>query len=213
TPFASLSSPSIPNPVASPKDSTLYRVVVSNEFSCTDTAWVQVNVSKKPVADAGEDQYILRGQTAQLSGTAGGTAVTYGWLPVQFMDNPASLQPVVSPAEDISYTLEVVSNNGCGTASDVVKVHVFEGLYVPNAFSPNGDGLNDVWNIPALRAYPEYEIQVFNRWGQVVYTSKDIGKPWNGRLKDKDLPSGVYAYIIRVKGLPATLKGWVMLVR
>jgi gliding motility-associated-like protein len=213
TPFASLSSPSVSNPVASPKDSTLYRVIVSNEFSCTDTAWVQVNVSKKPMAGAGEDKYILQGQTAQLSGTAGGTAVTYGWSPSQFMDNPVSLQPVVSPAEDISYTLEVVSNNGCGTASDVVKVHVFKGLYVPNAFSPNGDGLNDTWNIPALRAYPEYEIQVFNRWGQAVYTSKDISKPWNGRLKDKDLPSGVYAYIIRVKNLPSTLKGWVMLVR
>lgn len=213
TPVASLSSPSLPNPVATPKDSTLYRVIVSNEFSCTDTAWVQVNVSKKPVAHAGEDKYILQGQTAQLSGTAGGTGIAYSWSPAQSMDNPASLQPVVSPAEDISYTLEVVSGNGCGTASDVVKVHVFKGLYVPNAFSPDGDGLNDTWNIPALRAYPGFEIQVFNRWGEVVYTSKDSGRPWNGRLKDRDLPTGVYAYIIRVKGLPAPLKGWVMLVR
>jgi gliding motility-associated-like protein len=212
-PSAALSASSIADPVASPKDSTRYMVIVYNTFLCTDTAYVQVNVSKKPVASAGVDKYILQGQTAQLAGGASGTNISYSWSPSLFINDPNSLQPLVTPESDASYTLEVVSHDGCGVASDVMKVHVFKAIYVPNAFSPNGDGLNDTWNIPALNVYASYEILVFNRWGQIVYTSKDIGRPWNGSFKGKELPSGVYPYIIDIKEVPIKLTGWVMVVR
>ena len=98
-------------------------------------------------------------------------------------------------------------------ATDSVKVHVFKAVYVPNAFSPNNDGLNDYWNIPALKAYSEYEILVFNRYGEVVYKSKNINTPWDGNLKGKALPTGVYPYVIDIKQVSKKLTGWVMIIR
>ena len=212
-PSYGLSSLSDPNPSASPKDTTKYMLVVSNSFSCTDTAYVQVNVLKKPAANAGVDKFILSGDSTRLSGTAGGTNISYSWSPSLFMNNTSSLNPTVNPTNDITYILQVASNNNCGIATDSVKVHVFKAVYVPNAFSPNNDGLNDYWNIPALKAYAEYEILVFNRYGEVVYKSKNINTPWDGNLKGKALPTGVYPYVIDIKQVPKKLTGWVMIIR
>jgi gliding motility-associated-like protein len=211
-PSTGLSSASSSTPLASPSDSTRYMLIVSNAFSCTDTAYVQVNVSRKPLADAGVDKYILQGQTANLTGLARGTNVGYSWRPSVFMDDAATLQPAVHPETDQTYSLEVVSHDGCGTDVDSVKVHVFRGIYVPNAFSPNQDGLNDYWTIPALKAYADYEVKVFNRWGQLMYKSKN-NTAWDGSFNGKALPTGVYPYVIDLKNVPAKLTGWVMLVR
>ena len=213
TPSGSLSSATAFNPLASPVDSTRYRVVVANSFACTDTAYVQVNVGRKPGADAGKDQYILEGQGAQLSARATGTDVRYGWSPAWLMSDPASLNPVVTPPSDMVFEFWVESNDGCGIDRDSVKVHVFKGVYVPNAFSHNGDGLNDTWNIPALRAYTTYEILVYNRYGQLIFGSKDVGKPWDGRFQGKNQPTGVYPYVITIKDIPLKFTGWVTLIR
>ena len=212
-PSAHLSSATIADPVASPKDSTQYMVIVSNSFSCSDSAYVQINVSKKPVANAGPDKNILVGQTTQLLASVSGTNINYSWLPPLFINDVNALQPLVNPSADAAYTLQVTSGDGCGTATDSVKVHVYKGIYVPNAFSPNNDGLNDVWNIPALNIYSNYQMLVFNRWGNVVYSSKDISHPWDGTYKGKPQPAGIYPYIIDVKEIGVKLTGWVMIVR
>jgi gliding motility-associated-like protein len=212
-PSAHLSSASIADPSASPTDSMQYMVVVSNSFSCSDSAYVQINVSKKPVANAGPDKSILIGQTTQLSASVAGSNISYSWSPALFIDDVNALQPFVNPQADAVYTLQVISNDGCGVAADSVKVHVYKGVYVPNAFSPNSDGLNDVWNIPALNVYSNYQVLVFNRWGNVVYSSKNIGHPWDGTCKGKPQPTGVYPYIIDIKEIGVKLTGWVMIVR
>lgn len=212
SPAAHLLSPNSASTKAFPVDSTQYRLIVSNSFQCTDTAYVQVNVSKKPVASAGPDRYLILGQSAQLSGSVGGTNVYYNWSPSLFINDTTALQPLVNPQADITYTLQVTSNDGCGTATDAVKVHVYKDVYVPNAFTPNNDGLNDTWRIPALNAYADYEILVFDRYGQVVYQSK-ANQGWDGSFKGKALPTGVYPYIISIKQTGAKLTGWVAIVR
>lgn len=212
-PASRLSDASVPDPLAYPLDSTLYRVVVSNDFSCRDTAYIQVNLSKKPRALAGPDQYIFQGQSAQLEGAVSGTHIHFNWSPAFFMDDTSSLRPLVHPPSDAGYYLEVVSDDGCGRAADTVVVHVFKAVYVPNAFSPNNDGLNDTWNIPALHAFHDYEILVYNRWGQLVYRSTSIAKPWDGLFEGRPAPTGVYAYIINIRQTGMKLSGWVMLVR
>ena len=212
-PTVFLSSPAADVTLASPTDSIQYMVKVSNSFSCSDTAYVLVNVLKKPVANAGADKYLLLGSTTQLNGTVGGTNVSYTWSPDLFIDDVSTLQPVVNPQADQTYILEVSSNEGCGSVVDSVKVKVFKGIYVPNAFSPNGDGLNDYWNIPGLNVFTDYEILVFNRYGQKVYHSKTITKPWDGRIKGKEQPTGIYPYIIHIRETGTKLTGWVMIVR
>jgi hypothetical protein len=108
---------------------------------------------------------IISGGAIQLLGEASGTNITFSWSPESYMTNAATLRPDVNPLEDTRYFLKVTSGEGCGEAIDSVKVNVYRGIYVPTAFSPNNDGLNDQWRIPALPAFKDYEVSVFNRYG------------------------------------------------
>ena len=212
-PGIGLSSTIIADPVASPSATTEYSVIVSNQFSCSDVAKVTVNVVEAPMADAGPDKWIIKGNSVQLAAVAGGQNVSYSWLPDIFINNPQLFQPIVTPPRDTSYVLTVLSNDGCGIATDTVQVFVYKDVFVPNAFSPDDDGLNDTWNIPALNAYPEFEITVFNRQGQIVFQQKNSNKPWDGRYKGNPLPMGVYVYIIDLKLEREILKGTLVLIR
>jgi gliding motility-associated-like protein len=109
--------------------------------------------------------------------------------------------------------LTVASNDGCGIATDTMHVFVYKDVFVPNAFSPNNDGLNDSWNIPALSAYPAFELTVFNRHGQIVFQNKNSNRSWNGQYKGEPLPEAVYVYVIDLKMGGEILKGTVMLLR
>lgn len=212
-PATGLSASTISNPEASPKDSTLYSVVVSNIFNCADTAYVQVNVIRNPVANAGPDKSILEGQQTSLSGFVSGSDISYYWSPSTYIDNINLLQPTVQPPATITYLLHVNSNAGCPAATDSVKVNVYKAVYVPNAFSPNGDAVNDTWKIPALSVYNKYEILVFNRYGQIVFKSENNTIGWDGKFNGKPQPAGVYCYLIKIKQAALTLSGWIMLVK
>lgn len=212
-PSDNLSSDTVSNPSASPTENTLYEVVVSNNFACTDTAQVQVIVSNQPVANTGPDTSLLAGQTISLTGSATGYNLSYSWSPSVSITDATTLFPRINPKEDVTYILEVVSNDGCGRDTDTVNVTVGKGFYVPNAFSPNGDGLNDTWRIPSLNLYSDYEVSVYNRYGQVIYRSKTTDRPWDGTFKGEKQPSGIYPYIIDVKDISQKFTGWVMLVR
>jgi gliding motility-associated-like protein len=213
SPFDHLSSADIPDPMASPLTNTTYQVKVFNQFGCMDTANVTVGVTSSPQADAGPDLSIIEGTSAQLMAHATGQNVSYSWSPAMYLDNPFLLQPVVTPLRDTAYILTVVSNVGCGIATDTVRVLVYKDVFVPTAFSPNNDGVNDTWNIPALAAYPHFELTVFNRYGNIVFQNKHSNKPWDGRYRGEPQPSGIYVYMIDLKDGSAILKGTLMLVR
>src|SRR5450759_2544789 len=93
-------------------------------------------VNKNPKADAGPDKVIIDGQSVVLNGIASGTDVTYAWTPTEYMTAPGTLTPSVKPPINEIYTLHVISNKGCGTATDNVLVKVFKKLFIPNAFTP-----------------------------------------------------------------------------
>ena len=212
-PATGLSSDVIANPLASPATTTDYSVIVSNQFACKDTAMVLVNVIETPTADAGTDKSIIEGTSVKLLANVTGQNITYSWLPALFINDPNALQPVVSPPRDTSYVLTVVSNDGCGIATDTVKIFVYKDIYIPNAFSPNNDGLNDTWNIPILNIFPGFELTIFNRQGQVVYQNKNSNIPWNGKYKGVDQPVGVYVYYIDLKVDGGQFKGTLTLIR
>jgi gliding motility-associated-like protein len=156
---------------------------------------------------------MIEGQTVQLNGsvTGGNTGIT--WYPPLFIDNIHSLQPIVNPAVSSAYILTATSNNGCGSSSDTTYVQVYKNVIIPNAFSPNGDGVNDTWNIKALTSYDNYELSVFNRYGQKVLDTKSYSKPWDGTFNGRALPVGTYYYLIDLHlGLPK-LKGYVVILR
>jgi gliding motility-associated-like protein len=213
TPIIGLSSPSVPNPFASPKDTTLYKVLVYNQFECADSAFILVNVWKKPVAKAGPDKKTKEGIPVMLDGSASGTDINFFWSPPTFLDQPTALKPKATLSDDMTYKLTVTSNRGCGFSVDEVFVKVFKNVIVPNAFSPNGDGINDNWQIRGLSSYPDAVLQVFNRYGQELYETKSYQVPWNGSYKGTPLPVGTYYYVIDLKIGEPPLSGWVLILR
>jgi gliding motility-associated-like protein len=213
-PSSSLNNDTIPDPLARPKDSTRYTVLVSNVYQCTDTASVFVNVNKLPVANAGPDIKMLKGKSAQIMATVKGTDINFTWLPTTNMSNPNSVRPIVNPITDQVYRLEVNSNLGCGSSSDEVLVQVFETVKVPNTFTPNGDGINDKWEINLLNKYENCLLEVYNTAGQLVYRTVGYNNPWDGTRNGTPLPAGTYYFAIDLKfqDLPK-LSGYITIIR
>ena len=212
-PGTGLSATNIADPIASPTVTTLYVVTVTNQFACTDTASVNIIVNAVPTANAGPDRTIIKGDIIKLSGTAAGESITYSWSPQTNIDSSQILQPMVHPSADIDYILKVESANGCGIATDTMHVFVYGGIFIPKAFSPNGDGLNDTWRIPSLGAFPLFELSIFNRFGQLVFKNSKVNIPWDGTYKGVPAPSGAYVYVIDLKQAPGILKGTLLIVR
>jgi gliding motility-associated-like protein len=121
---------------------------------------------------------------------------------------------MATPPADIDYTLTATSNAGCGIDVDRVHVFVFKDIYIPNAFSPDGNGINDTWIIPALNAFPNFELSIYNRGGQLIYQCQNILRPWDGTFKGEPQPPGAYVYVIDVKEKGRPLyKGSLLLIR
>jgi gliding motility-associated-like protein len=211
-PANSLSDASSANPVADPTLTTTYIVTAIDGKNCSDTASVTIHVLRKPKANAGADSYIAEGSSAQLNGTVVGDSISYYWTPDYKILNDQSLNPVVSPPTDTSYILHVVSNAGCGIAEDMVRVIIFKKIEVPNAFSPNGDGINDRWNIPALNSYLTAEVFVYDRYGREIYRGNNF-RSWDGTNRGKELPVATYYYVIDLKNNLPKLSGWVLLAK
>ncbi len=212
-PSTGLSNAAISNPKVSPATTTEYNVEVTNGFGCKDTSGTIVTVVEKPVVNAGPDKAIMEGQSAQLNGTINDPTNNFSWSPVTYIDDILSLQPIVNPPVDTKYILNAVSTFGCGIATDTMFVKVYKNIYVPNAFSPNGDGTNDTWNVPALEAYNSFEVAVYSRWGQLVFHTRNSFKPWDGTFKGKPLPVGAYNYFINVGNSQDLFKGSLMIIR
>lgn len=213
SPAAGLNDDTISNPIASPSSATSYKVVGTDATRCSDSAFVNVNVYSRAIANAGPDKTIILGSTATLGASIEGEFDSFEWLPSPDISNPNFLQPIVAPQADATYTLSVTSRNGCGTSTDDVSVKLYTGIFIPNAFSPNNDGLNDTWNIPALNAYPDFELKVFNRLGQPVFENSQTNKSWDGLFKGQAADMGTYVYFIKLNNELPVLKGTVTIIR
>lgn len=214
SPAAGLSDVTSASPVANPTVTTTYTVAVSDQTSaCPAYDSVKVTVLKKAVANAGPDKELVAGNSVQLEGTVSGTDVSYYWLPADYLDNASLLKPTATPDKDITYTLHAVSATGCNVAQDAMTITVYGKIIIPNTFSPNGDGVNDVWNITALDSYVKSTISIFNRNGSLVYKSTGYKKPWDGTYSGTPLPVGTYYYLIDLKQDMPALSGWIWLTR
>jgi len=141
-----------------------------------------------------------------------GIDLHFKWYPPTFLNYDTILKPICSPANDIFYTLTVTGKGGCINSSQVA-VKILPNPNIPNAFSPNGDGLNDYWGIQYLSLYPKCDVRIFDRFGQLIFHSIGYNKPWDGTYQGKQLPIGVYCYIIDTKRQKNLFTGIVTLIR
>lgn len=218
SPALYLDNPAIANPVAKPKSTITYVVTVGDVLGCPKTVNDSVTVTVlNIVADAGaRDTAIVVGQPLQLSGTGG---TTYLWTPSTGLSNPNIATPMAILSENQQYVLRV--DEAKCTDTDTINVIVYKveaGLYVPNAFTPDKNGLNDLFRPIPLGIKSITHFKVFNRWGQLVYSSTLTGETagWDGTFKGKPQDSGTYVWIaegIDFLDRKIVKKGSVMLLR
>jgi gliding motility-associated-like protein len=198
--------------LAGPGPDTLH-YTFSGANGCMSNADQTIFVYPQPRADAGPAVYILQGEPGILDGSGSGNNIRFSWSPADsVLSGAAATRPSVSPYNDLVYTLTVTSADGCVDSSQV-KVFVLEVPVVPNAFSPNGDGINDTWVIRYLSEYPSADVQVFNRWGQSVYHVVGYTTPWDGMYKGQALPVGTYYWVIRPGNGRRVISGSVTILR
>lgn len=190
---------------------SLYTV---NSHGCnSDTLTKPITVYPYPIADAGPDRTVLAGGQITLHSLSTGSNLQYLWTPGTYLNDQHIPNPkCIAPQNDIMYTLVVTSAGGC-SATDKMFVKVLKIPRIPNTFTPNNDGINDLWEIQYLEDYPENRVQVFTRAGQLVFENRGYYKAWNGTYRGNPLPADTYYYIIEPGSGREPLTGFVTIIK
>ncbi len=220
TPATFLNNRFIPNPFAvNPNASIRYIVTVTDTLGCPkpvkDSVWV--NVYPKVIANAGpRDTSVVITEPLLLFATGGSS---YSWDPAIWLNSPLIHNPISLPQDNIQYVLTATSAIGGCTGTDTIRIKLFKvdpDMYVPTAFTPNGDGNNDLLK-PVLLGMKELKFfKVYNRFGQLLYSTGDIGKGWDGKFAGKGQDPATYVWIaegVTYKGDTKFKKGYVVLIR
>ncbi len=221
TPNAQMVNPDGPNPSVSPNQTTDYYLTVIDANGCSSLKQDTVRVTIVPSvqAFAGEDMSVGIGQPVQLNGVdLANTGVTiYEWSPPIGLSDPNIPNPIATIDNDITYTLTLTTPQGC-QGTDQITIRAFEGpeIYVPTGFTPNGDGKNDV-----LRAFPVGMVEfryfkIFNRWGQMIFSTPDPNRGWDGTINGLKQPTGTFVWVVEAvdfNGNVFSRRGTVTLIR
>ena len=219
---AGLSDTQAATTLASPTSTTTYTVTGTDEFKCfSDTATVDVAVLPLPTVNIAPLPEILLGSQVTINSTSSSDVTAWSWSPSDYLSCTSCANPVTTPLTDQTYQLTVTNTNGC-TASASVKLKLQcdqSRVFIPAAFSPNGDGSNDVFSITGISLVKH--MIIYNRWGTPVYErsnyiATDRSTGWNGTYKGEPLPAGTYAYFVEMQcpaGGMFFKKGTVILVR
>ncbi len=220
-PTTYLNNPNILNPVASPPRTTTYVLQVNNDISgCPKPSFdtVVVTVRPKVIASAGRDTTVVVGQPLQFNGTGG---VGYVWSPSIGLSSTTIFNPIGvydGEIDSIRYKVVVTDIAGCSDSA-FVTVRIFKTnpyIFVPTAFTPNNDGLNDVIRPIAVGIQKINFFSVYNRWGQLLVTTSMKVQGWDGRVAGRLQNAGVFVWMVSAidyTGRPIFLKGTVALIR
>jgi gliding motility-associated-like protein len=180
----------------------VYTLIVTDALGCKFTVnGIRIihRIDPGGSCNAGNDVTIFEGESAFINGTGDGTV---SWDPPNFLSDTKSVNPTATPPPGIhTYTINVFNPSSCTICTDDVVITVIPELNIPNTFTPNGDGDNDVWVIGGLNRFDDCEIWIYTRWGQRVFHQNgyETGEEWNGTNRGLSLSPATYYYIIDIK--------------
>ncbi len=182
------------------------QLIATNKLGCADTASHSVNVAPPPTAiPVANPLTIISGGSAQLNMTYTGAITTYNWIPTQRLSCTNCPVPVANPQSTTKYAVQLVDRYGCQNKGEITVQVVCTGqnFFIPNTFSPNGDGSNDVFYLRGTGLFRVKTLRVFNRWGEVVFERRefpvnDPSSGWNGTYKGKKVQPDVYVYQLEI---------------
>jgi gliding motility-associated-like protein len=225
SPSTGLNNPVSPTPIATPITTTNYTVIGSDIYGCFhDTGSVTINVYPVPTVNAGPDKTINVGDSVVLNAIVSPDAKVITWAPNADIANNFYFPGIeVKPNQTTSYKITVTNDGGCQASDDVTVYVVCNGanLFIPNTFSPNGDGTNEIFYPRGHGLFSVKSFLIFNRWGQVVFEKSnflpnDPTAGWDGTFNGKKLDPDVYVYTIEIicdNNFILTYKGNVALMR
>jgi gliding motility-associated-like protein len=218
SPATYLNNPNSPAPVATPDQDIVYHVFISDPV-CTqyDSSFdVQVTVNPAPVVIAQKSNDIDCSKlSAQLSASG---ASAYQWLPAAGLNDPGSATPVATLSSTVHFVVQGTSANGCNGFDSVTVVVTKTGqnaFSVPNAFTPNNDGLNDCFGVRNWGNVTLQDFSIYNRWGQRVFETSNPTDCWDGTFHGQMLDAGNFVYLIKASSFCGIIerKGTLLLIR
>lgn len=221
-PAAGLSDPTIADPMASPDTTTNYLVIAQLGSCIPDSNYILVTIHPVPSVDAGPDQTIVNGSSAQIR--AAGTNITsLSWGGDSTLSCNNCPNPIATPFITTTYIINVTSSFGC-PGTDSVKINVYcdkSQIFVPNTFTPNGDGENDVFYPRGRGITIVKSFRIYNRWGQMMFERKNIqlndaSNAWDGWFMGDSPRPDVYVWVVDAvcdAGDPINVKGDVTIIR
>ena len=212
-PSYSLNTPYSSDVVASPSIETAYTVIGTDVNGCTDSASVLVSIYPQPWIQTSPDVYAFYGDVIQLSASSS-TPGPYVWSPAEYVSCVTCPTPTVSPNQNMTFTVEYTDANGC-SASDTVTIYYDPIVYVPNTFTPDDNEFNQGFRVVASNIR-SFELLIFNRWGELIYTMNDLSNYWDGSYNGFMCQDGTYVWKMTYydfKDKEYTLTGHVNLIR
>ncbi len=206
SPASGLSSFTIGNPVASPLTTTSYKVIGFDSSNCfKDSAFIDLRVFEIPTVNAGPDVRLAYGGSVTINSQNSADVVTWQWSPGQYLNCTNCPKPVATPEFNTTYTVTVTNNGGC-TKTDQVQLLLTcdkSNLFLPTAFTPNNDNLNDVFYPMSKGVFKIKSLRIFNRNGELVFINASFSPNvssagWDGSYKGVTAPGGNYVYVIEV---------------
>lgn len=207
--------------VVKPLNDITYYLSVTDANGCVSLKNDTVNISVTPAVKmfAGHDTVVAMNQPLQLHAIEIGNSdvISYSWSPVTGLNNSLTANPVMTLDHDITYIVTGRTSANCEGSDDIfIKVYKGPEIYVPKAFTPNGDGLNDLLSVQAVGMKEYHYFSVFNRWGQKIFSTSNFSKGWDGKLSGALQGNGNYIWIaeaVDFLGNVIRRKGSVLLLR
>lgn len=206
------------HPIASPDSSTTYTATVYDSQGCNNSQSVHVIVEQVPTLNNSSDTTIIIGENVNLWSNSDQSTVTYQWSPSTGLSCTDCANPIAQPLQNTTYTVLITDSMHCFQVTGTVTIEVKEeySIDVPTAFTPNGDGNNDVIYVKGWGLKQLLEFKIFNRWGQCVFQTDDIHQGWDGTFKGMKQDMDTYAYTVKALtygGKTMTKNGLINLMR